>query len=334
MKFILLLVLFSLNLSADMNQFLPGMYGAENEDIEAIRKYHPKSVEEASEMDPFITFEEDKNLVEDLDDNGFDLISEPIDISENIDAKTKKNIKGASLPGDYEKFPQYLEFDNRKVLDEYQYDGKERLTLGIMYDSFDYNNSARSFDRVYRDSAKADVYGIFTFGYDYLIFGEDLKFFVGGGGGFGYNGGKGVFEGEDLANESTYSERTQISLYSIPMDLRLTLEIPFTRYFAIRATGGPSMLFMQEHRNDKEEGEEKRDRRQFGFGYYGVGALKVQLGYIYKDLGYKYLSTDFVSRFAMDIFGRYQNYRFLKNKAKGVSVKGLSFGIGFSYDFI
>ncbi len=318
---------------AEMNQFLPGMYGAGNEDIEAIKKYHPVNAEPSKEIDPFITFEDDREFI-DGGDNGPDFISEPLEMSRRIEDKSKRNLKGVTLPGDYSNYPQYLEFKNDQILKEYEYDSKERLTVGIIYDTYQYKNSANTFNRVYRDSPKSDVYGILNIGYDYLMINENFKFLVGGGFGFGYNGGKGVFEGESLEESSSISESTQISLYTVPLDLRLTLEFPLTRYFGLAVTGGPSVVFIQEHRNDKVEGEAERDRRQFGFGYFATGIFKIHLGYIYKDLGFKYLSSEDVSRFTMNVFARNQYYEFPKNESKDISIEGTSVGLGFSYDFI
>lgn len=318
----------------DMGQFLPGMYGAENEDVEHIKKYEPDRAELViDDKDPFLTFEEDKELPE-VGDGGVDYISKSIEMPNNIDKGSKRNYQGSSLPGRYENYPQYLEYNNKEILDEYKYDGKDRINIGVIYDTYTYTNSANTFDRVYRDSLKSDVYGILTLSWERLIVNGDFKFLGGIGTGFGYNGGKGIFEGESLDDQNTYSERTQISLYSVPLEAKLSIEFPVSRYMSLYGSGGPSAIFVQEHRNDKEQGESKRDRRQFGLGYFAEGAVKIYFGNIYKDLGFKQLSVSQINRFAMNLFARNQYYKFYKNENKNITIQGTSFGLGFSYDYL
>ncbi len=291
--------------------------------------------EYTEETDPFISVGEEKipRLKKDEAPSPF-IDGEPAPALTEKTNRDRQNILGESMPGDFENRENYLEYTKKGLMDSVKYKGKDRMNFTLMYDSYNYKNTANptdAFNRVYRDSERKDVYGILAMSYDRYITNGRVSTLWGLGTGFGYNGGKGVFEGEDLGRDASYDESAQFSLYTIPAELRFAMDIGVSDWFTLGLAAGPSALFIIENRTDQEESKEKKERRVVGYGGFATGSFKLHLGEMMRDLGYKLYSRDMVNRFFLNIEGRYQYYT--NFQSAGMVVDGASFGLGVTYDF-
>ena len=84
-------------------------------------------------------------------------------------------------------------------------------------------------------------------------------------------------------------------------------------------------------RSDRGDGEKGKRRRQFGQGYFGAAKLKFALGPIFERNAYSLLRDSDVSRFFLNLEARYQNYDDFNDP---VTIDGISYGLGFSFEFL
>lgn len=311
---------------SSFEQYLPGMV-----DQELL-----KDNKDNTEKSPFLTFDQDSKELEESEPG--ELPSPFIDNtaiphkSIELNEKQKLNVKGNTLPGEFLTSKNYKGYSNKMILDEIRNKSKDRLTFFILHDTFDYKNKTHSFNRLYRDSKKIDVYGILLMAYDWYYSKGRFNILYGLGAGLGYNGGKGVFVGEDLSVPDSYTNRVQFNLYTIPLDLRLGTELALGRYLALGVFVGPSVLGIIEYRSDRRHSNREQNKVQVGMGYFSNIDLKILVGSIMQDLGLKLYSQNLVNQFSMNLEMRTHSYS--RFKEKELAIGGTSFGLGFTYDFL
>ena len=305
----------------DFNQHLPMMVNHE-------------APEDNTEKSPFLISGQNNWALKEADELPSPFMSHTLKEIKSIklNEKEKLNVNGNTLPGEFSTSKSYREYKNKEILDEIRDKSKDRLTLLIIHDTFDYKNNTKSFERIYRDSKRKDIYGIFQIAYDYYYSKGFLNTLYGFGVGWGYSGGKGVFTNEDLDDPNSYTRKVRFSFHTIPLDLRMGVEFNLGRYFSLGAFGGPSVLGIIEYRSDREYGDKEKNKRQASIGYFSNVNLRVFMSSLIKRLGLKLYRQNVVNRFSINLEMR--NHSYSQFKDKKMVIQGTSFGIGFTYDFM
>jgi hypothetical protein len=219
-----------------------------------------------------------------------------------------------------------MESDTYQKMEKSQKFGKSTLDLLIYLNNFDYKDPTGAYQATFEGGNGGFINNFFFLGsYNLFIYKGFFNFAAGMDLGISYMTGKGVF----VTGQT--SDVTMV-LWSVPVDITLNLEFPIFEVFHLVAYGGPSAMTLIQNRNDFSPGETGRNFYQISPGYFFGGRAKINLGKIFKDVGRSLFNSTSVTFFSFNLDARYENYSKFADPHIGVS--GLSFGIGFSYEFL
>ncbi|MCY4645158.1 MAG: hypothetical protein OXB88_11125 [Bacteriovoracales bacterium] len=251
----------------------------------------------------------------------------------DLNEKQKLNLTGNTLIGEFSLSESYKKSKNRTILDNVVDKSSHRRTFFIIRDTFDYKSRSNNFSRIYRSPTKKNISIGFHIVDDRYYPKGWLRLFWGQGIGVGHNRGRGVFLGAtDLNDSNSYMDRAQFSLYTIPLDLRLGIEISLGPHLAFEMLGGPSLLGIIERRSDRTDEDEDKYKRQFGVGYFGSANIKLMVSSFADKIGFKIYSQNWANRFSVNFKMRTHSYSGFKDE--DLSIEGTSFGLGVTYDFL
>lgn len=308
------LICFSL-LAQDMGQALP----------DQLEENYLENVE-ASKNDPFAPGSMTDNFFEHIDEDldTYFLPNKSPQMNSEITEKDRLNSPEQSLSGQMAQ-GQYLEFKKSDLTRNLHKHVKDNYSIEYYKDNFEYKNSENNFEKVFR-SETASAYGILRVSWDRFIY-KGFIFLSGGiGAGVGFNSGKGIFTSDGEVIESN------IMLWTIPVDLSLKLELPVSDWFRLYVGGGPSVMGLIQHRQDKNDGARDKEIRQYSYGYFANAGVKINLGKIFSGSTFNFYKTYGIGQFHLNLMARTQNYSNFQDE--DVEISGQSFGAGFSFDFI
>jgi len=180
----------------------------------------------------------------------------------------------------------------------------------------------KTFDTGNDDSKNA---GLLLLSFDRYFKKGDVNWAWGFNLGASYKSGKGIFLTSQVSSE------TQFILWLIPIDFAIIAEIPAGESFTFSFFGGPSIMGLMQHRSDREQGEAGKRRRQVSWGYIGGAKIKYSLGNLFSRNSFTLLSQMDISDFFLNFESRYQNYG---NFQDDITISGVSFGLGLSFEFL
>ena len=218
----------------------------------------------------------------------------------------------------------YLTYKNKDILKEIRNKSKSSFSLEFFQNNFDYTDTRGIYSRTF-DSDSGAKGGSLHLSMDKYLYKGTLNFAYGGGFGVGYSTGKGIF-----TDDGTVST-TRFNLYSLPLDLRLLVELPIGQVLKLSLAGGPSAMGLVQNRSDRDGGDSDKERKQVGFGYFAEGKMKLNLSHIFTDTGFSYYRDHEVSFMSVDLAVRTQNY---SGFADEVEISGMSYGLGFTFEFL
>ncbi|MBT7767883.1 MAG: hypothetical protein HN730_12060 [Bdellovibrionales bacterium] len=137
-------------------------------------------------------------------------------------------------------------------------------------------------------------------------------------------------QGRGMFSSGTLSE-TQFSLWTVPVEPFLMMEVPVGSWFKLGTSAGPSAVALFQSRNDMENGEKYKHRRQMGWGYFATLKLKTDLAAIYPEQGFNFFSKYSITRFHLDLIVKLRSYANFQDE---ISISGVSWGAGFSFEFL
>ncbi|MDC0253934.1 hypothetical protein OAK75_03495 [Bacteriovoracales bacterium] len=233
------------------------------------------------------------------------------------------------LPDGSKESDTYKQASNKEIFNQSLNQGRSSVGFAYLRDFGSYTGGAGgsdSFKRIFGDSSDAVSVGFLMLSFK--------QFFKKGKTNFSYrvNGGVGLNQAPALFGASGDRAKEVISLWTIPFDVTLDMEMMLGKSLKLELQGGPSLVGLFQNRNDKMEGEDKKRVGQFGFGGVIGSALKIDLMQYKRMASLDLLSSLSVSDYYLNIEMRYHAYflGFLDD----VKVNGLSLGLGISYDFL
>lgn len=206
--------------------------------------------------------------------------------------------------------------------------GEQRTSFGLSYirDSFEYQDSRGVFNRIFEDSDSAGIYGILMMNWSsYFYKTRFVQPYWLINAGFGFNRGNASFvDGEE--SDAVFS------LWTLPLDFGLGLEVPLGNWAKFGAAAGPSGMGLIQNRSDVDSSEGAKSRRQGSYGYFYELHFKLNLARIFTSSGYELFVNQNVSSYYLTLKMRAHEYE--KFRQEDFSVSGKSLGVGLTFEFL
>ncbi|MCO4792487.1 MAG: hypothetical protein KC493_02150 [Bacteriovoracaceae bacterium] len=229
-----------------------------------------------------------------------------------------------TAPGTFDNSTEYLEINRVEQIRNFKTKGKWSFGFSFIKDDFDYRDPGNVFNKTYEESTGSVKGGVLQVSMNKYFTKRYLLMSIGMNAGVGYNSGKGIFI------DNTQSSANFI-LWTLPLDLSLSVDLPLTSYFQISGTGGPSFMGLIQNRSDRDTGDKYKQRRQVSYGYFYGAKLKMSLSSMFKESAIKMYSNYDITNYYFTLESRFQNY---ENFQDELSISGASFGIGFTFEYL
>lgn len=251
------------------------------------------------------------------------------ELDEAISKKESLKSWGISLPGTLANNSSYERLSDRDLLSKIQDAGDSSFSLIYISDEYDVSDTSGIYQRTYGDGVpKAMRGGSVHVSFDRFWIHSSVFVGYSMGLGVGLSQGRGSFtSGGVTAEQST----TKFSLWTIPADVGLVLEVPLGSWLKIGISGGPSGMALYQHRDDKENKEGGKHLRQYSWGYYGRANLKFSLSHLTPNQAVRNFRAYNMTKMWLTLEARMQEYA---NFQDDVSISGNSFGLGFSFEYL
>ncbi|MFT6069389.1 MAG: hypothetical protein ACJAT2_003705 [Bacteriovoracaceae bacterium] len=314
---------FSLNSYSDISVPLPGVPLKNPNIVEdlKVRKapFVPESIEESSlpKTDKKSIYVTDQEYSQDL--------------GKDITTAEMLRSYGVTIPHSMEGGTSYERMSNRDLLKTFNNEGTRGFSFYYIRDEYDFFDSSGIYDRTFGKTASRSVQGgslHFSleryWSHKSIWIGWSMNF------GVGLAQGKGSFT--NSAGTVVEKSETTFSLWTLPVDLGLLVEIPLGSWLKIGLSGGPSLMGLYQHRNDKDNGESGKRVRQVSYGYFGKANLKISLSHLSPKLAVRNLKSYQMTKTYLTLEARIQSFENFQDE--DVSITGSSFGIGFAFEYL
>lgn len=197
--------------------------------------------------------------------------------------------------------------------------------FSLYKDEYNYTDPSGVFQKTFRNETHSITPMMLMFNWNKLWFNSYLDLGLEVNYGVGLNSGRGVFLDTQEVSDARFH------LWIFPVDLGLYTELSLG-YIAISASGGLSAAGMLQSRSDYEPSEKGKSRRQVGVGHYASAKFKINLNRIFRKNAFTIFRSYTSTRLTLNLESRYHHYANFQED--NVSISGMSFGVGFSFDFI
>ena len=272
-------------------------------------------------------FDEKESIYNTEEIEGLDEHIMGVDITEDEFFKKEKeapfNFLGTTIPGSFENM-------NSKTVEAMAHKRTSGVTISYYLDRFNFKgNRSDIFNLIFEKSSRSRRFGMILISFQRYFFHDFSSLTpllsLGINMGFSHAKGKGhYFSGVEESG-------VLFTLWTIPLDFSLGMEFSLDQWIKISASGGPSLLALYQNRNDRNYGEEGKRRTQWGHGYFAAVKFQGGLSKFFPSMGFKSLAYNKISAYFFNVEARFQNYQKFKD---GFTVSGLSFGIGFTFEFL
>lgn len=233
---------------------------------------------------------------------------------------------GMDAPQSMENRENLLTYDGDDVYKEIYDRGDSSFSFSYFRDQYSVSDSGGVFQQSYVDAKGARRGGYLHFNFDSYLNRSFLSSFYGVGLGVGFSEGVGVF-----SQSTTDQSNVKFQLFMIPADFRLGLTIGRGKYFRLSVAGGPSAMGLAQSRNDKNNGDPDQHKRQVSLGYFGHAKVQVSLSALFHDVAFAGFSQYQMTNMYLNLEARHQSYSHFQDD---VTIKGTSFGIGFTFEYL
>ncbi len=231
----------------------------------------------------------------------------------------QKIIEDTSIPND-----RLIEATNKEIVKEVSNLKNSVFSFYYIRDDYDVTDSRGIFQQTYVNDQSAVRGGSMMFSVEKAMLNSWVNILWGVNVGFGLSQGNGRFIDGERSD-------AKFSLWTLPVELGLTLEFPVSNWFILSAEAGPSAMGLYQVRSDFETGAKGKRRRQVGTGYYAEAKFKLSLSNIFSGTGFDYFSEYGISNTYLDIIARMQDYG---NFQDDITITGQSLGVGFTFDYL
>lgn len=319
---VFLLFFFSFNSYSEISIPLPGVPLKNPNIVEDLKTQKAPFVPESIEPEALPETKKKSIYVTDQDyDQGLD---------KEITTAEYLRSYGVTIPHSMEGGTSYERMSNRDLLKGFNNEGTRGFGFYYIRDQYDFFDSTGVYNRTFGEAAPRSVQGG-SLHFSFENYWSHRNIWIGWGMNFGVGlaQGKGSFtSGTAVAEQSD----TTFSLWTLPVDLGLVLEIPLGSWLKIGLSGGPSVMGLYQHRNDRDNSDSGKRVRQVSYGYYGKANLKISLSHFSPSLAIRNLKAYQMTKTYLTLEARIQNFENFQDE--DVSITGSSFGIGFAFEYL
>lgn len=237
---------------------------------------------------------------------------------------------GVTIPHSMEGGSSYQRMSNKDLLKRFNNEGTRGFGFYYIRDDYDFFDSSGVYNRTFGDAAPGSIQGG-SLHFSFERYWTRKAIWLGWGMNFGVGlaKGKGSFtSGSVVAEQSS----TTFTLWTLPVDLGLVLEIPLGSWMKIGLSGGPSVMGLYQHRDDKDNGDSGKRVRQLSYGYFGKANLKISLSHFSPKMAVRSLKSYQMTKTYLTLEARLQSFENFQDE--DVSITGSSFGIGFAFEYL
>lgn len=281
--------------------------------------------ESASASSPYIINGDDPYAVEKSTPKGVDhIFTPPQELDLKRDPRTEYSETGFTLPGTFEGQKNYIDLDKTKMAKNFRKYSNGSLNIAVIKNDYIYDSTADVINRTTTTGYHSGKGGTLLIRHDdYVAKSDWANLYWSAGGGVGFGTGKGFFA------DGTRSDTT-FNLWELPLEAGIGLEVPFTPWFKISGTGGPSLIGLVQDRSDFERGDKGKRKFQYSFGYFAQAQFKVNLS-LTEQTAYELFTESQLTNLYMNLEVRHVNYEDFQDPVK---ISGTSFGIGFTFEYL
>ncbi|MGI4991468.1 hypothetical protein ACRXCV_02505 [Halobacteriovorax sp. GFR7] len=222
----------------------------------------------------------------------------------------------------------YVEYKTEDLLIDVYQKADTQIGFTYIYDTYDYSDSTGTFESIFQnDNSEADSIqaGYLTFNYRNYFQRNIVSTFFQGNLGLSFNSGKGKFGGGTIS-------RTTFNLWLFPIDLNLGAKLNLGKKISITAQGGPVIAPIWQNRDDREQGDDDKDIRQVGYGYNASASIDFSIYNIFPNFGMDLKKFSDISEMSISLMAKTMDISGFKRE--DFSVSGVSFGIGFNFEYL
>ena len=315
--FFILLLSFFASCSTDLSHTVSGQKITESVDDSEYSKDSPYVINNTPNLVDKMEVDSEKTSSH-VGSNKFEKIPEPSERSAFKDT-------GYTPPGTFEGQKSYLEIDKSKMAKEFRWISTSAFNLTYIQNKYNYESTNDVINKTIGEGYRHVKGGYLLVRSDRYIFKTillNMHWSIGTG--VGYNAGRGMFV-DGSRSEATFT------LWEIPVDLGLGLEIPLYHWFKISGTAGPSVLGLHQNRSDFQNNEKGKNKTQVSYGQFASAQFKINLTGFGGDWAHELFSESGITSLMLNLEGRYQSYQKFLDPIK---VSGTSFGAGFTFEFL
>ncbi|MBY0414947.1 MAG: hypothetical protein K2Q18_12325, partial [Bdellovibrionales bacterium] len=233
-------------------------------------------------------------------------------------------------PGTFENVDNYMEIDKPKMAKDFRKASSGSMNITYIKNDYDYQSNNDVINRTvgspYTASTKSIKGGTLYFRNDnYFSKSTVLNTHWSLGGGVGYSSGKGIFAKTGQRSDATFS------LWEVPFDGGVGIEVPIYHWFKFAGTGGGSILALLQNRSDYQRGEDGKRKFQFSPGYFANAQFKINLSGFSDSMAYDLFTSSEITNLYMNLEIRHQSY---SNFQDSITISGTSFGLGFTFEYL
>lgn len=247
------------------------------------------------------------------------------EVSDKTSVKSKLQDVGYTLPGTFEKQESYYDVDKSVMAKDFRKLSTGGINLTFIKNDYQYQSQNDIINQTIGSGYKHMKGGALHIRHDdYIVRRNLINAYWSLGAGVGYNQGKGIFV-DGSRSDATFS------LWEVPVDLGVGMEVPLYSWFKVAGTFGPSMMGLLQNRSDFERGEKGKRKFQFSPGYFANAQLKVNLSGFNEETAYDLFTSSQITNLYMNLEARHESYERFQDD---ISVSGTSFGIGFTFEYL
>jgi hypothetical protein len=302
---------FGIGFDSDFGQVVPGQQTDQFQNIK-------------NKSDGHVLDSNDRPMEKYKSDGNSPLVPGQEDYGDTVSGKDSPTQFNANAPFSGLESDGYRVQTNEMILRRLVNKSEFLFAIDFYMNKFDYQDDRGIYDKTFGSNTGSKG-GSLNLSSDYYLSKGMVNFGMGAGAGLGYSTGKGIFESNGQVSEMNFN------LYSIPLDLRFSMEIPIGRAAKLTGAAGPSGMILIQNRSDRDNKEDGKTIRQFGVGYFVEGKLKFNLSYLMPDTGFEYYKFHEVSFMSVDLMVRTQDYSGFSDE---ISISGMSYGIGVTFEFL
>lgn len=250
-------------------------------------------------------------------------------LDEEISKRERLKSWGLSLPDTLANSSTYNRLNDRELLSRFQGEGEYSFGFYYIRDEYDVGDTSGVYERTYGENVPQAMRGG-SLHVSFERYWIHSSVFIGWAMNFGVglSQGKGNFTSGGVTAEQS---NTKFSLWTLPADIGLVFELPLGSWLKVGVSGGPSVMGLYQHRDDKENKEGGKHLRQVSYGYYGRANLKISLSHFMPQLSVRNFRAYTMTKTYLTLEARVQNY---ENFQDDVSISGSSFGLGFTFEYL